>query len=77
MLDRHVPKISENDYYLCHVCPSVRMEQLGFHCSDVLEIRCLSIYRKFIEKIRVSLKSDKNNGVPYIEIYIRLWWYLA
>jgi len=57
-----------------YVCPPVRIEQLGSHCSDVLDIWYLSIYRKFVEKIQVSLKSDKNNGVLYIEVYIvRLW----
>ena len=39
----------------CHVCPSVRMEQLGFHCADFHEI-----FRNSVEKIKVSLKSDRN-----------------
>jgi len=35
------------------VRPPSRMEQLGSH---------LSIFRKSVEKIQVSLKPDKNNG---------------
>jgi len=38
------------------------MERLDFHWSDVHEILCLSIFRKYVEKIQGSLKSDKNNG---------------
>ena len=38
------------------------MEQLGSHCSDFHEIWYLSIFRKSVEKIQVSLKSDKTNG---------------
>ena len=40
------------------VRPSVRMEQLVSHCTDVHEILYLSSFRK----IQVSLKSVKNNG---------------
>jgi len=36
------------------------MEQLDFHCTDVHET--LSIFRKYVEKIQGSLKSDKNKG---------------
>jgi hypothetical protein len=38
------------------------MEQLGSHWTDLHEILYLSICRKSVEKIQVSLKSDKNNG---------------
>jgi hypothetical protein len=38
---------------------SVRMEQLDFHWTD---LSTLSIFRKSVEKIQVSLKPDKNNG---------------
>jgi hypothetical protein len=46
----------------CHVCPSVRMEQLGSDWTDFYEIRYLGSFRKYVEKIQVSLRSDKNNG---------------
>jgi len=40
----------------------VRMEQLGYHWPYFREILYLSIFRKSIEKIEVSLKAYKNNG---------------
>jgi hypothetical protein len=40
---------------------SVRMEQLGYNSKDFHEIWYLSIFRKTVEKIQVSLNSDKNN----------------
>ena len=40
---------------------SVDMEQLGSHWTD-FHIWYLSIMRKSVQKIQVSLKSDKNNG---------------
>jgi len=42
--------------------PSVRMKQLGSRWMDLYEILYLSIFRKTVEKIQVSLKSDKNDG---------------
>jgi hypothetical protein len=42
-------------------CPSVRMEQLVLHRTDLNEISYLSIFRTFFEKLQVSLKSDRNN----------------
>ena len=44
------------------VCPSVRMEKLGCHWTDFQYIWYWSIFRKAVEKIQVSLKSDTNNG---------------
>ena len=41
---------------------SVRMEQLGSHWKDFDEIWYFRLFRKPVEKIQVSLKSDKNNG---------------
>jgi hypothetical protein len=38
------------------------MEQLGSRETDFREILYLSIFRKSVEKIKVSLKSEKNNG---------------
>jgi len=38
------------------------MEQLGSHGTDFHEIWYLSIFQKYVEKIQVSLNSDKNNG---------------
>ena len=49
-------------WLLASSCLSVCMEQLGSHCTDFHEILYLRIFRKFVEKIKVSLKSDKNSG---------------
>jgi hypothetical protein len=39
----------------------VHMERLGSYWTDFYEIWHLNIFRKSVEKIQVSLKSDKNN----------------
>jgi hypothetical protein len=44
------------------VCPSVRMKQLGSHWTYFYEIWYWNIFQKSVEEIRVSLKSNKNNG---------------
>ena len=44
------------------VCPPARMEQLGSHWMECHEICCLSTFRRYVEKIQVSLKPHKNNG---------------
>jgi hypothetical protein len=44
------------------VRPSVRMKQLNSHWTDFHEIWYLHIFRKPVEKIQGSLKSNKNNG---------------
>jgi len=41
-------------------CLSVRMDQLGSHCTDFYQILYLSISRNPVDKIEVSLKSDEN-----------------
>ena len=43
------------------VCPSVRIEQLCSDWVDFHEILHLCIFRKSVEEIQVSLKSDKYN----------------
>ena len=44
------------------VCPSVRMEQLGSHRTDFHEIWCLSIFEKYVKRIQISFRCDKNKG---------------
>jgi len=44
------------------VRPLVCMEQLCSHRPDFHEILYWNIFRKYVQKIQVSLKSDKNNG---------------
>jgi hypothetical protein len=40
---------------------SARMEQLGSHWKNFLEILYLSIFQNPVSKIEVSLEPDKNN----------------
>jgi hypothetical protein len=48
--------------FLMSVRLSVRMEQLGSHWADFHEIWYLMIFRKSVENIQVSLKSEENSG---------------
>ena len=41
---------------------SIRTEQLGSYWTDYNEIWYLNIFRKSVDKTRISFKSDKNNG---------------
>ena len=60
------------------VRPSVRMERLDSHWADIQQMLHLSIFRKFVENIQVSLKSGKNKGCTLHEDrYIYLWPYPA
>ena len=54
---RRVRKISRRDYY---VCPSECPHGTGFPLDRFNEI--WYIFRKFVDKIQVSLNSDNNNG---------------
>ena len=44
------------------VRPSTCIEQLGYHWMEFHDIWYFCIFHKYVEKIHVSLKSDKNNG---------------
>jgi hypothetical protein len=44
------------------MCLSVRMEQLGSQSTDFRDTFYLSLSQKSVDKIEVSLKSDKKNG---------------
>jgi hypothetical protein len=48
--------------FFVSVSLSVRTEQLGSHCTDFHEMLHVSIFRKSVEKIQVSLKHDKTDG---------------
>ena len=56
--------------FVMSVCPSVRLsirlfvhvEQLGSHCTYFLDMLYFIIFRKSVEKIQVSLKSDNKTG---------------
>jgi hypothetical protein len=59
----HSSRLSQNceKRLLALSCPSVRKE-LGSHWKDFYEIWYMSVFRRFVEEIYVSLKSYKNNG---------------
>ena len=49
------------------------MERLGSHWTDLHEVIYLSIFRKAVKKIQVSLKSDNNSGCfTWRQMYIFL-----
>jgi hypothetical protein len=55
----------------------VLIEKLGSHWNDFHEILHLSIFRQPVEKIQVSLQSDKNKeDFKWRPVYVHLW-YLA
>ena len=60
-------------------CLSARLrEQLGFCWTVLHEIWYLRIFfRKYVEKIQVALKWDKNKWYLYMEAYIHFLSYLA
>jgi hypothetical protein len=75
---RRVRKITKSDYYLRHVCPSVCPHATtGSYWTDFHEILYLSVLRKSVEKIQVSLKPDKITGTlhfwSYPEIFFLEW----
>ena len=45
--------------------------------TELREIWYLCIFRKYVEKILVSLKSDKNNGCFFMDTFMYLWYYFA
>ena len=71
---RGVRKIEKSDYWHRHIClsvrPCVRMEHLGCHWTDFHKIWYLSIFRKFLEKLQVSLRSGNNNAYFTWRLYI-------
>jgi hypothetical protein len=71
-------KITESDHSLRQICLSVCLyvcvEQLGSKRTDFNEIGCWRIFKKSIDKIQVSLKSDKNIGhFTCRPIYVQIW----
>ena len=44
------------------VRPSIRVEKLGSHKTDIYLILHYMIFRQYAEKIKFSLKPEKNNA---------------
>ena len=57
--------------YVISLGPSVCMEQLGSHLTDVHEIWNFRIYQKSFEKIWLSLQSSENRALD-MKIYVHL-----
>jgi hypothetical protein len=51
-------------------CLSVRMQQLGSHWTDFHELWYLSVLRKCVDKIQVSMKPDNNKYLTWKPIYM-------
>ena len=51
----------QDDSFVTSVRPSVHMQQLDSHWKDIHEIWYLSILRKSVDNIQVSLNFEKNN----------------
>ena len=70
LLIRHFRKTAESD---CQprqsVCPSVCMEQMSSHETDFYGIWYFSNFRKSVEVIHVSLKSDKNIKYLHVDLF--------
>ena len=67
LIVRRVRKIAKSDYQLLHVRPSVCLCPSAWNISGptnwiFIKFDICVFFRKFVEKIQVSLKSDKNNG---------------
>jgi hypothetical protein len=77
ILCRRVRKIAKNDLAssCLSVCPSVRPSVYPHgttrsHCTDFHEIWHLRILRKSVEKIKVWLKPDKNDGTLHEDLHV-------
>ena len=46
--------------FVTFLCLSIRMEKRGYHWTDSYEIWYYSIFRKFLDNIKIWLKSEKN-----------------
>ena len=49
---------SRNFEKLRHVCPSVRLERLGFHRMDLMKFDIWSIFRKYVENVKFNLSHE-------------------
>jgi hypothetical protein len=49
------------DFWLLHVCLSVRMEQLGSQWTDFYKVWLFLTFQQSVMKMQVLLKSNKKN----------------
>jgi hypothetical protein len=55
-------EICQKRLLIRHVCPSVRMGHLSFHCMDFREVWYWVFLKKSVQKVKLSLKYDKSKG---------------
>ena len=74
---RRVRKVAKGDYYLCHVCPSVRVEQLGFLGTDFHENLYLRIFAKYVENRKsYCLNLTRIICTVHEDLYIYIYIYI-
>jgi hypothetical protein len=66
---RRVRKIAKSNYQISHVCLSVYMPEIGIPLNGFSWNWIFDIFPKSVEKIQVSLKSNKNNGTLHKRRY--------
>jgi len=54
------------------VRPLARTGRLGYHRNDFHEVWYLSIFRKSVDEVQVSMKSEKNNGYLLLLLLLRV-----
>ena len=59
MLFIRIRKIAKSDNQLRHVCPSVRMEQLGSHWTDFYEILIFEYFSEICREIASFIKIEQ------------------
>jgi hypothetical protein len=69
IIKMHGTTIIKKYHWFCHVCLSVRTEQLGSHLTDFHKICYLNIFRKKLSKKYKFLKIGKNNGTLHSDQY--------
>jgi hypothetical protein len=65
---------------LASSCPSVYPSAWNNSSTTgriLIKLDILAFFRRSVEKIQVSLKSNKNNGCLYMKTFSNLWQYLA
>jgi hypothetical protein len=64
---RRVRKITKSDYWLRHVCRST-WNDLAPTGRTFMKFDIRRFFSKCVEKVQVSLKSDKNNGTSHEDL---------
>ena len=74
---RRVRKITERDYLVFHVSPSVRMEQHGSQWTDFRIVKYVSIFLKICRENSSFIKTGQEQKLLYVKTITHFWFYLA